>query len=84
MTKEDKRAFMLEVLQNATKIVEGTTKPYSDKAWSAFVNKVSEMMHKTHDEGHEKLTHWVYLIMTETMETADKELTGGVADEMPH
>ena len=75
MTKEDKRAFMLEVLQNATKIVEGTTKPYSDKAWSTFVNKVSKMMHKTHDEGHEKLTHWVYLIMTETAVSKMKQKT---------
>lgn len=76
MSEEEKRAFMLEVLENAIKIVKGTTKPYSDKAWGSFIDKVSEMMHKPHDAGHEKLTHWVYLIMTETMETAEKELIG--------
>lgn len=76
MSEEEKRTFMLEVLENATKIVKGTTKPYSDKAWSSFIDKVSEMMHKPYDAGHEKLTHWVYLIMTETMETAEKELIG--------
>ena len=74
MTNTEKKGIILDALQKATKLVEASDKPYSDKAIDSFIQKVSDMMRDC--KGDRELEKVIYWIMSPTFEYLCKMAEG--------